>query len=202
LRNDIQTLLSLGWPTFDGARYQGFARFVCIRAAAALLRASAGADLLVGTWGTGGWSWPGVGSVSGQLAVSASCPLLVVTDDGLWREGPVVVGVDHALSSERAAGFAFEEAHLRHVPVVAMSWSRDPGQPEGVTLLWRRKYPDVAFSASSAAWSPVAALRELGDTAALLVIGACGADDLPGLLLGKVAQELVQNAAHPIAVVR
>jgi len=172
-------------------------------AAAGLLQASAGADLLVaGTRGTGSWSWPGVGSVSNQLAASASCPLLLVTDDGLWREGPVVVGVDGGPSSERAAGFAFEEADLRHAPVVALCWSPEPGQAERITGMWRGKYPDVAFSASAALRAPAAALLALADTSPLLVIGAHGAGDLPGTLLGTVAEELVQNAAHPVAVVR
>jgi nucleotide-binding universal stress UspA family protein len=172
-------------------------------AAAGLLQESAGADLLVaGTRGTGNWSWPGVGSVSNQLAASASSPLLLVTDDGLWHDGPVVVGVDGSASSERAAGFAFEEAHLRHAPVVAVCWSPEPGQAERVTGMWRGKYPDVAFSASAEPRAPATALLALADTAPLLVIGAHGTGDLPGLLLGTVAHELVHNVAHPIAVVR
>jgi nucleotide-binding universal stress UspA family protein len=171
-------------------------------AAAALLRASAGASLLVaGTRGTGNWSWPGVGSVSSELAASASCPLLLVPDDGFWREGPVVVGVDGGASSERAVGFAFEEAHLRAVPIAAVCWSAKLGAAEGITRLWREKYPDVTFRASPAPAGPAAALHAMADTASLLVIGARGADELPGLLLGKVAGELVYNAAHPIAVI-
>jgi nucleotide-binding universal stress UspA family protein len=140
--------------------------------------------------------------VSGQLATSALCPLLLIPDDGLWREGPVVLGVDGGPSSERAAGFAFEEAHLRHVPVVAVCWWPDPEEVVRITRVWRRKYPDVRFSVSLARPDPAAALRAMADSAALLVIGAREADDLPGLLLGKVGQELVYNAAHPIAVVR
>jgi nucleotide-binding universal stress UspA family protein len=172
-------------------------------AAAALLQASDGAEMLAaGTRGTGNWSWPGLGSVSNQLAAGALCPLLLVPDDGVWREGPVVVGVDGTPSSQRAAGFAFEEAHLRHVPVLAVCWSDERGQAGGVTGPWRRKYPDVRFSASVTPQAPAAALRALADTAPLLVVGSHGAGDIPGLLLGTVAHELLQNAAHPIAVVR
>jgi hypothetical protein len=126
----------------------------------------------------------------------------LVPDDGLWRERPVVTGVDGGPSSERAAGFAFKEAHLRHVPVVAVCSSPEPGAAEAQTRLWRGKYPDVTFCTSAAASGTVAALRSMADTASLLVIGARDADDLPGLLLGEMAQELVGNAAHPIAVIR
>lgn len=120
-------------------------------AAAALLELSNGAQMLVaGTRGTGNWSWPGLGSVSNQLAARAPCPLLLVPDDGIWRDGPVVVGVDGTPSSERAAGVAFEDAHLRHVPVLAVCWSQEPDRAESSAGSWRRKYPDVAFSASPA----------------------------------------------------
>jgi nucleotide-binding universal stress UspA family protein len=171
-------------------------------AAAGLLEAAVGAELLAaGTRGTGNWSWPGLGSVSNQLAAGASCPLLLVPDDGIWREGPVVAGVDGSASSQRAAGFAFEEAHLRHAGVLAVCWS-DPGQDDEITGMWRRKYPDVAFRASPAQQAPAAALRALAATAPLLVVGAHGTGDIPGLLLGTVAHELLQNAEHPITVVR
>jgi len=178
-------------------------RLLAGSAAAALLELSEGAQMLVaGTRGTGTWSWPGLGSVSNELAARASCPLLFVPDDGIWRDGPVVVGVDGAPSSQRAAGFAFEEAYLRHVPVLAVCWSQEPGQAEESAGPWRRKYPDVAFSVSPAPKAPAAALRALAGTAPLLVVGSHGAGEISGLLLGTVAHELLQNAAHPIAVIR
>jgi len=171
-------------------------------AAEALLQASEGAEMLVaGTRGAGDWSFPELGPVSNDLAASASCPLLLVPDDGIWRDGPVVVGVDGTPSSQRAAGFAFEEAQLRHVTVLAVCWSQEPGQAEEAGGAWQSKYPDVTFSVSAAAHAPAAALRAIAATAPLAVVGAHGAGDIPGLLLGRVAHELLQNAAHPIAVV-
>lgn len=171
--------------------------------AAALLKASDGAEMLAaGTRGTGKWSWPGLGSVSEQLASRAACPLLLVPDDGIWRSGPVVVGVDGASSSQRVAGFAFDEAHLRHVPVLAVCWSPEPGEAERITMPWRCKYPDVAFCAVQAQEHPAAALRARADIASLLVVGARSDDDLPSMARGKVADELLENAAHPIALVR
>lgn len=77
----------------------------------------------------------------------------------------------------------------------------EPGAADAQTSPWRDKYPDVACRVSAAPSGTAAALRSMADTASLLVIGARDADDLPGLLLGKIAQELVRNAAHPIAVI-
>lgn len=178
-------------------------RLVAGPAAPALLEVSGDAEVLVvGTRGTGRWSWPGLGSVSEQLASSESCPLLLVPDDGIWRDGPVVVGVDGTPSSERATGFAFDEAHLRNVGVLAVCWSPDPAQAEQVSTPWRRKYPDVAFSVSQALRYPPAELRALAGTVPLVVVGAHSAGDIPGLRLGTVARGLLENVAHPIAVVR
>lgn len=107
--------------------------------------------------------------------------------------------------SEHATGFAFEEAYLRDVAVRAVCWSPEPGQLEKVTGHWRRKYPDVTFFASceawTPAWTPARALRKLAEAASLVVLGAHGTDDVPGLQLGAVAGELLQNAAYPITIV-
>jgi len=59
----------------------------------------------------------------------------------------------------------------------------------------------VAFSVSPAPSHPAAALRALADAAPLLVVGSHNAGNMPGLLLGTVAYEVLQNTAHPIAVV-
>lgn len=194
-------------------------------AAPALVQASEGAELLMaGTRGNGGWQWPGLGSVSTQLAARAQCPLLVVPDDGIWRDGPIIVGVDGSLSSQDAAGFAVEEASLRHALVIAVCCWSEPCFPDGAGLAgppdpgamwrraeerfklatwpWRRKYPEVAVIASFRPGRPARTLRDAAVQASLLVVGARGLGGLPGLLLGPVTHELLQNAACPIAVVR
>jgi nucleotide-binding universal stress UspA family protein len=210
------------------SRHPGLAivpRLLAGPAAPALLQAADGAELLVaGTRGTGSWQWPGLGSVSTQLAVGAQCPLLLVPDDGIWRQAPIIAGVDGSLSSPNVARFAIEEASLREVPVIAVCCPADqclPGSPEMegsqdrgelwqqaeervelATWSWRRKYPEVTVTTSLRDGSPADVLSEMAERRSLLVVGARRYDRVAGPRLGSVTQELLQNAAHPIAVVR
>ena len=64
-----------------------------------------------------------LGSVSWQVAGHAAGRVVVVR--GRWRPvneapGPVVAGVDGSQASQAALSFAFEEAALRDVPLVAL----------------------------------------------------------------------------------
>jgi nucleotide-binding universal stress UspA family protein len=64
-----------------------------------------------------------LGSVSWQVAGHAAGRVVVVR--GRWRPvneapGPVVAGVDGSPASQAALSFAFEEAALRDVPLVAL----------------------------------------------------------------------------------
>lgn len=92
-------------------------------AADVLLQAADEGDLLVlGAGGAGGRS--GLGSVSTHVTAHARVPVIVVRGDGGWHGGRVIAGIDDSPAAEAAAGFAFEEAALRQVPltVVMSCW--------------------------------------------------------------------------------
>jgi nucleotide-binding universal stress UspA family protein len=202
-------------------------------AAPALVYAADGAELLVaGARGAGGSCWPGLGSVSAQLAAHASCPVEIIRGDGAWRGGGVVAGVDGSPSSQNAAGFAFEEAAMRGVPltVVTSWWEPTPADATAtadsvddtappildVAALrtraldraalavsqWREKYPDVTVTSSASMRAPRAAVCAAAQTAGLLVVGARGLGGMPGLLLGSVSHAVLEDAPCPVAVLR
>jgi nucleotide-binding universal stress UspA family protein len=196
-------------------------------AAPALVHAADGAELLVaGARGVGGSSWHGLGAVSAQLAAHASCPVEIVRGDGAWRGGAVVVGVDGSPSSQSAAGFAFEEAAMRGVPLTVVSSWWEPAAVDVadladgsvldvaamraraldrvglVTSQWREKYPEVACTSSASMRAPRAVLCAAAQTAGLLVVGARGLGGIPGLLLGSVSQAVLEHAPCPVAVLR
>ena len=80
------------------------------------------------------------GSVASRLAGHAPCPVVVIREgtDPATAGGPVVVGLDGTPSSEGALAFAFEEASLRHVDLVAVhSWQ------DNVFDSFQRAYPLV-----------------------------------------------------------
>lgn len=104
-------------------------------AAPALVYAAAGAELLVaGARGAGGSSWAGLGTVSAQLAAHASCPVEIIRGGGAWRGGAVVAGVDGSPSSQCVAGFAFEEAALRAVPLIVVSSWWEPAPADAAAI--------------------------------------------------------------------
>ena len=92
--------------------------------AAVLCDHSLAADLVVvGSRGRGGMSGLLLGSVGWQVAAHAPGRAVVVR--GHWQRhgdvpGLVVLGADGSACSRAAAAFAFEEAELRHAPLLAV----------------------------------------------------------------------------------
>jgi nucleotide-binding universal stress UspA family protein len=79
--------------------------------------------LVLGVRGAGAWGGLGLGSVSSRVAAHARKPVVFAHGDGSWQGERVVVGVDDSAAAEAAAGFAFQEAALRQVPLTAvLSW--------------------------------------------------------------------------------
>ncbi|WP_163507206.1 universal stress protein [Fodinicola acaciae] len=160
------------------------------------------------------------------IARHVECPLVTVPHDRpAPPDGAVVVGVDGSSVSEQATGFAFEEAKLRHCPLVAVhtwsdvaleddhavarrvgSWQRI--REEEKLLLadrlagWQRKYPDVHVLRVVTQDRPVRSLLEHAAGAQLLVVGSRGRGGYEGMLLGSTSQALLYSCPCPLAVVR
>lgn len=204
----------------------------------ALMEASSGAAMVVvGSRGRGGFAGLSIGSTAAQIAAHAVCPVLVIrpfegethsptdTEPPPMPARPVVVGVDGSSTSESAAEFAFEEAALRQVPVIAVYvWWLSPAhmlgpdlpEPDGLdaareqaeSLLagmmapWVAKYPDVGVQARALqGMNPSHELVEASRHAGLVVVGSRGRGGFSGLLLGSVGRDLVGHAFCPVAVI-
>ncbi|RNL82427.1 universal stress protein [Halostreptopolyspora alba] len=159
--------------------------------------------------------------VASQVAARAPCPVVVAHEaEGSSPDGKVVVGVDGSSASERAVGFAFEEAQYRATGVVALlAWGYElavwPMVPEeggsqrdlaAAALAesvagWRERYPDVPLEQRVVPSQPVRALLDVAPEAALLVVGSHGRGWFPGLLPGSVSNALVRRSSVPLAVV-
>jgi len=174
--------------------------------ASTLVELSRGASLVVvGARGRGGFPGLRLGSVGAQVVAHAHAPVVVVRP--ARAEGSVasvVVGIDGSPASDLAIGFAFEEAALRRVPVIALTT-----QDEAVRLLaeavagWSAKYPDVMVRRISAHdMNPAQALVDASRDAAIVIVGHRGRGGFAGMVLGSVSRKVVDHAHCPVAVVR
>lgn len=177
------------------------------------------AMLVVGHRGTGGFHELHVGSVAIHTAAHAHCPVAVVRGWPAPPNGPVVVGLDGSVESERARAFAFAAAHRRGVPLrVVAVWPPHAGLPSHIEAAAREAtpqiivddlgdlpadYPDVVVEARLLRDHSVAgALITESLDAGLIVVGSKGIGGLRDILLGSVGRALIAHARCPVVVVR
>jgi nucleotide-binding universal stress UspA family protein len=197
-------------------------------AAAALLRAAWGAELLVvGSRGRGGFVGLLLGSVSQYCVSRAPCSVAVVPST--WKADSarrIVVGVDGSEPSYGALHWAVAEAARRSARLdVVNAYDFDRvAPPIGAMLVvdqvdlekasralveemvagalgWGDPRPTAVETISS----PLGAARALIETAKgadLLVVGSRGRGSVHGLLLGSVSQQCVHHATCPVVVTR
>jgi nucleotide-binding universal stress UspA family protein len=169
----------------------------------------------------------GLAPVWARVTAHAQCPILVVPPaPATWPGGPVLLGVGMSGEDEPAIEFAFEEADLRQVPLLAAHvWAGLPATAFGginpfaydlhtaraavdrvlaETLAgWADKYPDVQVDRMPMYDAdPAATLRDASGLAGLVVVGARRHGRRSSQLLGVVPRTLIQHAGCPVAVVR
>ena len=185
-------------------------------AARVLCERSRDADMVVvGSLGHGelpGWR---LGSVPWQVAGHASGRVVVVR--GAWRPanrapGPVVLGADGSTAGQAAITFAFEEAELRDVPLVAVCALADAPSRFGgsrqleedfdyLVAVEAKEHPEVSVIRQVLPGAPRAALLTASARAQMLVVGARGRGGLEQMCLGSIAQAMLQYAPCPVGVV-
>lgn len=217
-RQHGQVILARGLPYAESVLGPGRVRAELAggSAAHALCERSKTADMVV--VGCRGHSeLPGLllGSVAWQVAGHACGRVVVVR--GEWRPanqspGPVVVGADGSPAAQAAVAFAFEEAALRDVPLVAVCALTDAPGRLGEThqveedfghlmACEAKEHPEVTVVRRVLAGTPRAALLTASADAQMLVVGARGRDGVEGMCLGSVAQAVLHHAPCPVAVV-
>ncbi|MES5824815.1 universal stress protein [Streptomyces sp. RG80] len=168
-----------------------------------------------------------LGSTAGHLAAHAACPVLVVRGR-TQPAGPVLLAVDGSPASRGAVEFAFAQASLHGMDLMALhAWHTrteraydGPADPPFVTYDEDRlrdeeervltealgglgeKYPDVAVDRRLVRGRIRHTLVEATAEAGLVVVGARGLGGFGGLLLGSVSQAVLHHAHCPVVVVR
>ncbi|MET7423671.1 universal stress protein [Dactylosporangium sp. NPDC005555] len=193
------------------------------RPAAALLRAGAGAGMLVvGTRGRHAATAVVLGSVSRQVATQATCPVTVVRGS-VHPAGGVLVGVDSDPRAAQVVTAAFAEARQRGCPLLAVRVIETPPTPSAIgtpPLMYdvaevRRsltdeatrlvaavgdRFPDVRWELHGVDGDAGRVLAHRSEDAQLVVVGSRGHGGLSGLLLGSVGLHLLHRAACPVLI--
>ncbi|MEU9808754.1 universal stress protein [Mycobacterium sp. NPDC050853] len=179
---------------------------------------------VLGSSGLGGFTGMMAGSVSVTLTAKGHSPIVVVRESGAPAAGPVVVGVADSDSSDGAIAWAFEEAAMRDVELVAVHvWNNiPPGYVYAYTAWsatdrveeeqrqeqilaerlsgWQEKYPDVTVRRVVAVGHPADALLHDAEHAQLIVTGSRGRGDIAGFFLGSTSHALIHKATCPVLV--
>ncbi|MFF1251580.1 universal stress protein [Pseudarthrobacter sp. NPDC058329] len=173
--------------------------------------------VVVGSRGLGGFLGLLVGSVSLELAATASCPVAVIRSD-LYPGGPVVVAVDEAGSSAAlkdacslasATGAGLVVVHVRHVPAGYRRFSADSDAEAAAEEVLRTAVraaralaPAVNVEEVLATDASVPhALLEASQGAAMLVVGTQG-HGLVRETIGSIAHAVLHHSHGPVLVSR
>lgn len=188
-------------------------------AAAELVRASAGAGMLIlGTRGRSAATDLLLGSVSRACTHAAQCPVAIIRPEPepARPHNMVVVGVDASPHSRRALTVAAEEARLRGAALYAIHavhWDRIGHglvAPTSRELLgWGKQLLETELSEAQVKARPLVIHGRASDVlvrhskaADLLVVGARGRNPLTNLLLGSTSAHCAHHAHSPIIVTR
>jgi nucleotide-binding universal stress UspA family protein len=218
-RQHGQEILARGLPYAESALGPARIRpdLAAGSAAHVLCERSRAADMVVvGSRGHSGLPGVRLGSVPWHVAAHAAGPVVVVR--GEWRPanrppGPVVVGADGSPAALAATTFAFEEAALRDVPLVAVCALTDASGRLGerrqvqedfdnLVAEQAKEHPEVSVMHRVVPGTPRAALLSAASDAQMIVVGARGRAGLEQMSLGSIAQVVLQYAPCPVGVVR
>ena len=196
----------------------------------ALVDASRAASLTVlGNRGGGRLQDVLVGSVALHVAAHAYSPVAVIPKEHQLRGGQILVAVDGSANSTAAIAFAFDEAAVRGVDLVAvltfddwaaqgmasrpLEFSVAATQEQHAVMSeelagWREKYPDVQVQQQvlrGQAADCLVGFAEHTPSAQqpqMIVVGSRGRGGLTGLFLGSTSHALISHASCPVVVVR
>jgi nucleotide-binding universal stress UspA family protein len=122
-----------------------------------------------------------------------------------------VAGVDGSPASLAALAFAFEEAALRDVPLVAVCALADAAGRLGEAHVIKagfgqamagqeEEYPEVTVVRKVVTGAPRTSLLTAADGAQMLVVGCRGRGGLDNMALGSVAQAMLHHSPCPVGI--
>ncbi|MFG1621975.1 universal stress protein [Kribbella sp. NPDC049227] len=172
-----------------------------------LVKASTTAELVViGSRGLGVMVGSLIGATGLDLAANARCPVIVVRPDLAGDSGTrVVIGYDGSSASESALDVGLDYAHRHDLAVRVVA-----AQPAGTELhrITDAELQDAVHRRGGhgaeliqITGHPAEHLLRLSADARLIVLGARGRGGFSGMLMGSIAQTVLQHASCPVAII-
>lgn len=189
--------------------------------AAALVRASTHASMVVvGSHGDSMLHVSSIGETARQVAAHAKCPVAVIRKESDTAYGRITVGVDRSEPSRRALAWAFTQAERTDAALhVLHAWqprdAKDPGlgtadwesyttrcraEIEALVADQQKLHPSVKVHTEIADGNPTRALLAASQECDLVVIGARGIGGFEGLMLGRVAIDVLSHATSSVLI--
>jgi nucleotide-binding universal stress UspA family protein len=187
-----------------------------------LLALADSAELIVlGDRGLGGFTGLLIGSVAVQVAAHSPVPVLVARGV-LGYAGPIIVGVDGTPESANTIDWAFREAALRRVELLAVHtwiWPVEAEPSDMLPMVYdfelTQANEERLLAEALAGRGPTEGglrqhtvrgrasrvLVELSENAQLIVVGSRGRGGFAGLLLGSTSQQVLHHSRCPVMVV-
>lgn len=190
--------------------------------ATVLVEISAASRLLVlGATGASAVSRMLLGGSVAAVIRHARGPVVIVPDAPGRHEGPVLVGLDDATSSEPVAEAAIREAETSQIGLVAVyAWEVHTTLPSSeatgldiaeIDAVYDGLLADLTSSAEAAGVQVTRLVRhgpaadvlvDMSVDSSLLVVGRRGQGGFPGLLLGSVSRSVIARSSCPVLVIR
>jgi len=153
------------------------------------------------------------GEISGYLARTVACPVVVVPERNVpgTGAGGVVVTIDGDTSAAGPLRYAFEQADARHEPLhvlhaapeatLRQDFENHRANVAEVVAGWAQQYPDVQILRSTTEGAPVDECIEATSEASLVVIGRHHGHAVPFARVRPIAMAVLRKAQCPVAVV-
>lgn len=153
------------------------------------------------------------GEVSGYLARTAACPVVVVPERTVpgTGVGGVVVTIDGDTSAAGPLRYAFEQADARHESLHVLHAAPEATLREDfqnhtanvaeIVAGWQELYPDVEVIRSITEGAPADECIEATAEASLVVIGRHHGHSIPFARARPIAMTVLRKAQCPVAVV-
>lgn len=153
------------------------------------------------------------GEVSGHLARTAACPVVVVPERIVpgTGTGGVVVTIDGDTPAAGPLRYAFEQADARREPLhvlhaapeasVRQDFQNHHANVAEVVAGWKELYPDVTILRSTTDGTPADACIEATAEASLVVVGRHHGHSIPFARARPIALTVLRQAQCPVAVV-